>query len=156
MSVRLVVSAFVLGAFVMAIGLFLTPMITDVSTDATTSVELVDNESEEVQQYLEVEPDINSTNGNATVTVTNTRTFDSKTTVELATGEEDTVALSGENVTVRNSAFSDPEVVLDVTYPPTFAYDDGPKLFYEHLGTLLAILGLLIALSGLFLGGIDA
>lgn len=152
MTHQAVLGAFALGALIFAVGVFMSPMISATAEDAETSVELADNDSEEVMQYLEVEPSVNETNGNATVTVRNTRTFDTSDTAELQTGDEDTVTVSGENVTVQNSAFSDPEVVLDVTYPPTFAYDGGAKTFYGNLDVILATVGLVIVMSTLFLG----
>lgn len=149
---RSAVAVFALGALILAVGVFVSPLIGSAESDAQTAVELSDNQSETVHQNLDVVAAINTTSGNATFTFTNSRTLDRNSTSVLQTGQSETLRLSGESITVNNSQFRDPTVVADVTFPPTFGYDDSVKTFYDNLGLLLAFVGFFFVIGGLMMG----
>lgn len=142
------------GILVLCLGLFVAPMVTASSTSAQDTVALTDGDSESVHQNLNVSASINSSTNNATFTVTDQQTFNQNTTSELAPGENETLQLSGESITVTYDQFSSGNsyAVTTAEYPPTFQYSAGTAVFYENLGLLLSVVGALIAISGLVMG----
>lgn len=150
MSARIALAAFVLGAFVLAAGVFVGPMIGAAENDAQTVLELSDDESVEVTDTMQVEASINSSaNNDTTVTVTNLRTLDSANTT-LSVGEKGNVTVNGDKVVIEYDRYSGGVSTVTVTYPPTIGWADGPALFVDRLGLLLSLLGFAMIVYGGF------
>lgn len=139
------------GILVLVIGLFLGPMATATTQDASTTVEVADGQNVDLNDRLSTEAAINATTENATITVIDEDTLSRKNTTELSVGDSDTVKLEGENVTVTYKSYTG-DAVYSVDYPPTYGYADGPAKLFERLDLLLSFMGFLIAIGGLVLG----
>lgn len=140
------------GILVLCLGLFVAPLVTAGSGTAEQSVSLTDGESQELRQNLDVEASIDASN-NATVTVVDTTTFNQNTT-ELSEGESGTVTISGEEIDVSYGGYiaGNDYAVLTFEYPATFGMEANTRLFYDNLGLLVSVIGLLICLTGVVMG----
>lgn len=139
------------GILVLVIGLFVAPMVGATQTGAQQSVSLTDGESQTIQQNLDVEVDINSQD-NIDVTVTDTTTFEQNTTEGMDVGENATMTLSGEEITVTYDIATSDYVVLTFDYPSTFGFEENSRIFYDNLGLLLSIAGVMFSLTGVVMG----
>lgn len=151
MAHKIVIGGFALGVLILAVGLFVAPLAGDTQTDARTVVELADGgDRVDVTQRLGANATINDTTRNATITVTNTQTFDSANTT-LQEGDNTTLTVQGENVSVSYETYNG-NAVVRFDYPPTYGYNDETKLFFENLGLLLTLIGFAIVVAVAFYG----
>lgn len=144
-------SIFGFGILVLVIGLFVGPMVGATQTGATQSVSLSDGESQQIQQNIDVELSLDA-NNNATVTVVDTTTYNQNTTESLSEGETTTLTVSGEEIGVTYDLVTAAYAVLSFDYPSTFGFEENSRVFYDNLGLLLSIVGMLFAMTGVVMG----
>lgn len=152
-SLRLGAAFFAFGMIVMVVALFLTPLIGTAATDAKASVSVADGESQQINDNLEIEVQIDNKD-NVTITVRDLTNYEQNVSQNFAPGDNTTVTVSGEEIffEYREYVDSNSEAVIDVTYPPTFGFGETTRLFYENLDTILSMVALIIMLAGIFLG----
>lgn len=144
--------AFVFGALVISVAFFMGPMIDTTYTDTRTAAELASNDSVTLHQNLDVETvTLDTNNDTIDVAVINSRTLERNTTGALSEGQNATLTVGGESVRVTHESWMGTSAIVSVEYSNTFGFDRGPKLFFENMGTLLAIISLFIVLMALAL-----
>jgi len=136
----------------LALGLLLPTLIAASTDDAENTVELVENESATLTDRLTVTADqVNETGDNGTIQLTDEQSLDTATAF-LNESQQKNVTLSGDNITVAlDDVATDGTAKITLTYPPLFAWADGPRLFMENIHIVLVglaaaiIIGLTVA-----------
>lgn len=153
MSHRLIMGAVALGVLVLAMALFVPSLIDATQDDAQKTVELTEGSSQNLTERLSLTAhDISSGQSEANVTLENLVTLN-RTAEHLNVSETKTLNLSNEDVEVTLDSISDTdEALITATYSPMFGWDAGPRTFVENLDLVLALLGALTILGGIFIG----
>lgn len=143
---KAVTASIAIGVALLAVAMLLTPLM-DTTTQNTVSFhELNNGSAENVTERLEIAAvDINETD--STVKLENLQDFNS-TQQLLNETETKTFNLSGSSIDVNNTEIvtNNTTARYTVTYPPTFAWNDGAAAFFTNLDLLLAAIGLLLIL----------
>lgn len=151
MSHKLIIGGIGIGLFVVALGVFVTPMIDATESDSQTAVTLADGQYEYATDLMRVEANVTQ-NNNATFEIRNERTQERNSTSEMTRGDREHVNVGGETVTVTYVYHDGTNAVAELQYPPTFGYSDSGKTFFDNLGIILALTGFMIAIGGVLLG----
>ena len=152
-TLRAAGAVFGFGILVIVLGLFVAPMVGATSANAQQSFAIQDGQSKGLHPNANISATIDNQN-DAVVTITDTTTFAENSTSELDPGENDTITVSGSEFFVEYDDFSQGGEygIFTVEYPSAFQYGDGVKLFINHTGLILTLLGMLIAIFGLVIG----
>lgn len=150
MSARLALAVFAAGILIFVAALFVPTFVDNTTADATDVVELSEGESTNLTDRLSIEAhDINSGQDEINTTLQNLADLNA-TTAHLNTSETKTLNLSNEDINVTlDSISSNDEATITAVYSPAFGWDAAPRLFFENMEMVFALLGFLIALAGL-------
>lgn len=150
MSARLALAVFAAGILIFVAALFVPTFVDNTTADAEDVVELGEGESTNLTDRLSIEAhDINNGQNEVNTTLKNLVTLNT-TTAHLNTSETKTVNLSNEDINVTlDSITSNDVATLTAVYSPTFAWDEAPRLFFENMEMVFALLGFLIALASI-------
>lgn len=152
-TLRAAGAIFGFGILVIVLGLFVTPMVDATAANAQQSVAIQDGQTQGLHPNANISVTIDSQN-DAVVTITDTTTFEENSTAELDPGQNETITVSGEEFFIEYDQFSQGGEygVFTVEYPAAFQYGRASRLFIEHTGLILTLLGMLMALSGIVMG----
>ncbi len=79
-------------------------------------------------------------NANANFTLIDESTGETAPTGTLAEGENITVQLSGQDITVEvNDVIGQSEVIVSYTYPTFIGFPDNSAIFFENLGLIIVV-----------------
>ncbi len=130
------------GLLILAIAFLIPTMADSAVQDRTESNIMSVDETVELNDYLELRLDgINTSStatDNATVTVTNLKTYDSTQTTINDT-ENETVEMDAGNVTITNDIRSSDSALLTSTYESTFGWAGGASDIMEYMPLILVI-----------------
>lgn len=146
---------FALGIFALAVA-FLFPAFITLPTDTADQTLSLDNGTEtNLTDHLSVSVESlgNDSAGTKNATLAYENLDDLNTTrTTLNETENGSIQLSGdaitttiENVTIQQGGPNSTR--FEVTYPPLFGWDSGPRLFLEHMDVILALLAGLITVG---------
>lgn len=140
-----------MGVLVLAIGLVVPSLIAAPGSDTDYRATLNEGETADSGDDLRVTLDVvDQGNDTVTVTLTDAETNESNTT-PVAEGQNETVTISEETVTVTLRSIDDPSTAsLTVSYSPMFGWAEPAKTLALNLDTLLAALSF-ITVVGLLL-----
>lgn len=140
-------AALALSVLSLAAALFVPVFIDATGTNSVDSAELSEGQTANITDRLSVTADvIDTTSNTANYTLRNEDTLNT-TTTSLGIGSNETVSLSGENITVTHDRItSDNTTVVTLDYSPMFGWNDSARTFIQNMDIVLAALAILMIL----------
>lgn len=151
MANRAVVTIMALGLFVMAIGLFMPPLIDAQDNELRDTEELDEGQEVTVNELVtiqlnEANPDGGTANIN--VTIIDVATFEETTIGRLNVTNSTTVAPAGDNVTITNDAVVDGDTAqVTLSFSRTYGWEETAITFLNNVDLLLVLVGVLMILG---------
>lgn len=141
----LIKAAFAMGLLTLCVAVLVPTLVDATNDNAVDTRELTVGNQEEITDVLFVEVDnVNASTNDTTVTFQDSRTFESNTTT-VGEGKSTTIRLSGETLdfTVKDVYGDNETVLVETTHDPTFGWNDGSKTFWDNIGLVVAMLGIM-------------
>lgn len=146
---QIVLWAFGIGVFALALALIVAPMITATTADTTATNYIDENESVSLTDTLSLAvTDINTSGTEYMVTLeaTDENTLSTAQTT-LNTTENATIQLSGDAINVNVDDRGTDTALVSATYPPAFGWNGGARAMLDNLGVVIVITAVIMVLG---------
>lgn len=150
MADRLVMAFLTLGFFVVAIGLFVPPLIDAQELESQGATELDEGQSETFDELVTVTLDAANVNpDNINVTVTDEETLSDEVLTNISVGETKTATpRNGDEIDVTLDEVLDGNTAqFTVSFATTYGWDPAAIVFINNFDVMITLVGVLVILG---------